>query len=131
MCGQNQKPTNAESHDQELERVRNIKHFGFILANDENITTEMLQRFVTNDQTCYGLKEQLSILYSGKGLRSVSMLTYCSAAGPSHKKMKVYSECMKQKYQETPTGKLMKMVYESQGFTMNFISYIPYQKQSR
>jgi len=66
MCGQNHKPTNIEVfkvHDQEFQRARHIKYFGFILANDDdNITTDILQGFVTNDQTCYGLKEQQSIL---------------------------------------------------------------------
>jgi hypothetical protein len=37
--------------------------------------------------------------------------------------MKVYSECSKQNYQEISIGKLMKMVYVSQGFTMNFKLY--------
>jgi len=107
-------------YDQEFEMVRHIKYFGFILVNDDNTTTDILQRFVTNDQTCYGLREQLSLLKLGKGLCSVSMLTYC-----------VYSECLEQKYQEIAIGKLMKMVYGSQGFTMNFMNYIPHQKQSK
>jgi hypothetical protein len=59
------KPTNTkvfEVDDQKFETVRYIKYFGFILANDDNTTTDILQRFVTNDQICYGLKEQLSLL---------------------------------------------------------------------
>jgi hypothetical protein len=117
MCRQNQKPTNTEIfklHDQGFGSVNHIKYFGFILANDDKITSEMLQRFVTNGQTCYGLKE-LSLLYLGKGLRSVRMFTYCSVAGPSQEKIKEYSKCLKQKYQEISIGKLMKMVYGSQG----------------
>jgi hypothetical protein len=55
--GQNQKPTNKEVfivHDQDFERVRHIIYFGFILANDNNITSDILQRFVTNDNPVMG-----------------------------------------------------------------------------
>jgi hypothetical protein len=65
-------------YDEEFERARDFKYLGFTLANDNNRTTEMKQRFVTDDQTYYGLKEQLSLQYLGKGLCSVSMLTYGS-----------------------------------------------------
>jgi hypothetical protein len=41
-------------HDQEFERVRHIIYFGFILANDDNITPDILQRFVTNDTPVMG-----------------------------------------------------------------------------
>ena len=49
-------------HDQESERVRHIEYFRFILENDDNTTTDVLERFVTNYQTCYGLEERMSIL---------------------------------------------------------------------
>lgn len=59
MHGRNKKTKAFKVHDQEFERARDFKYLGFILAND-NITTEMKQKFVTDDQTRYGLKEQLS-----------------------------------------------------------------------